>query len=181
MGGCQPAPRPESGRTLRASGPASLYRGRLFAPAGDIPTAKDHPADFGRNQRCAEIGGELAGIIETAHLRGAQRDFGCGNIALQLVLPRRADQRRGDARTRHHQCQRAVADIRRTIAADLAARIARDIADGALPADTDAAALAGIVVALIQGMSVLARDGASRVTLQAVAKTAMKAWPSAPE
>jgi AcrR family transcriptional regulator len=76
--------------------------------------------------------------------------------------------------------QRAVADIRRGIAANLAARIARDIEDGALPANTDAAALAGMVVALIQGMSVLARDGASRDTLQAVAKAAMKAWPSSP-
>ncbi len=77
--------------------------------------------------------------------------------------------------------QRAVADIRRDIVADLADRIARDIADGALPADTDAAALAGLVVALIQGMSVLARDGASRETLRAVAKAAMRAWPSPPE
>jgi len=77
--------------------------------------------------------------------------------------------------------QRAVADIRRGISADLAARIARDIADGALPPDTDAAALAGMVVALIQGMSALARDGATRQTLQAVAKAAMRAWPSIPE
>lgn len=65
--------------------------------------------------------------------------------------------------------------------ADLTARIARDIADAALPAAADAATLAGMVVALIQGMSVLARDGALRVTLQAVAKAAMKAWPSSPE
>lgn len=77
--------------------------------------------------------------------------------------------------------QRAVADIRRGISADLAARIARDIADGALPPDTDAAALAGMFVALIQGMSALARDGATRQTLQAVAKAAMRAWPSTPE
>jgi hypothetical protein len=35
--------------------------------------------------------------------------------------------------------------------------------------------------ALIQGMSVLARDGASRETLQVVAKAVMKAWPSMAE
>jgi len=34
-----------------------------------------------------------------------------------------------------------------------------------------------MIVALFQGMSVPARDGASRKTLQAIATTAMKAWP----
>lgn len=77
--------------------------------------------------------------------------------------------------------QRAVADIRRGIVDHLATRITRDIVDGALPQKTDAVALAGMVVALIQGMSVLARDGTSRETLQAIAKTAMQAWPSPPQ
>lgn len=77
--------------------------------------------------------------------------------------------------------QRTVADIRRGIVAQLSARIARDITDGALPEETDAVALAGMVVALVQGMSVLARDGGSRETLHALAKTAMNAWPSPAE
>ena len=73
--------------------------------------------------------------------------------------------------------QRAVADIRLGITARLAGRIERDIADGSLPKETDASALAGMMVAMIQGMSVLARDGASRESLQAIARTAMGAWP----
>ena len=73
--------------------------------------------------------------------------------------------------------QAAVADIRREIAARLLKRINQDIIDGKLPQSTDAASLAAMIIALIQGMSVLARDGADRATLIALAKTAMLAWP----
>jgi len=48
---------------------------------------------------------------------------------------------------------------------------------GELPARTDAAALARFYAAVIQGMSVQARDGASRKELQAIAKVALSAWP----
>ena len=74
--------------------------------------------------------------------------------------------------------QRAVADIRTGIAGHLAARIERDMAGGALPQDTAPAALAGLVMAVIQGMSVLARDGASRATLVSIGTAALAAWPA---
>ena len=73
--------------------------------------------------------------------------------------------------------QRAVADVRRGLAAQLAKRIERDVTEGRLPSDTNAMALADLIVGVTQGMSVLARDGASRQQLQAVARAAMKAWP----
>jgi AcrR family transcriptional regulator len=38
-------------------------------------------------------------------------------------------------------------------------------------------ALAGLVMAVIQGLSALARDGASRLKLMATAEAAMRAWP----
>ncbi len=75
--------------------------------------------------------------------------------------------------------QRAVADIRCVIAAQLRARIERDVAAGILPIDTDAAALSGLVIAVIQGISVLARDGASRAQLTDIVNAALGAWPSA--
>ncbi|MEU6891644.1 TetR/AcrR family transcriptional regulator [Streptomyces sp. NPDC046557] len=56
-------------------------------------------------------------------------------------------------------------------------RITADIAVGALPADADARALARYVGAVLQGMSQQARDGAGREELEAVAETAMRAWP----
>ena len=73
--------------------------------------------------------------------------------------------------------QAAVAEVRRGIDRRLWMRIERDIGDGVLPPGTHAAALAGLVLAVTQGMSVLARDGASRASLLAVADAALQAWP----
>jgi TetR/AcrR family transcriptional regulator, copper-responsive repressor len=56
-------------------------------------------------------------------------------------------------------------------------RVRAGIAAGELSADTDAAALARHVGAVIQGMSQQARDGASREELEAVAEIAMAIWP----
>ena len=56
-------------------------------------------------------------------------------------------------------------------------RIGRDIDEGALPPDLDATAPANLVIATMQGLSVLARDGAGREELQAVVVLALKAWP----
>ncbi len=73
--------------------------------------------------------------------------------------------------------QRAIADIRRSIEERLCARIDRDIAEGVLPPQTNAAAFAGLVMTVTQGMSVLARDGASRTTLLEIVKLALQGWP----
>ena len=77
--------------------------------------------------------------------------------------------------------QRAIADIRADIANRLRARIARDVEAGILPADADIAAMAGIVMAVIQGMSVLARDGLDRPELLAICEHTLKAWPACPK
>ena len=74
--------------------------------------------------------------------------------------------------------QRAIADIRQRIAAQLRVRIERDISAEVLPPRTDAAALAGTVMAVIQGMSVLARDGTLRPALLAIVKHTLQAWPA---
>ncbi len=76
--------------------------------------------------------------------------------------------------------QRAVADIRRDIIARLTVRIDRDITTGILPDTTSAATLAALVVALIQGMSVLARDGMERENLLMMANCALAGWPASP-
>lgn len=56
-------------------------------------------------------------------------------------------------------------------------RIRADVATGALPADTDARALARYAGAVLQGMSQQSRDGATREELEAVAALALRAWP----
>jgi AcrR family transcriptional regulator len=67
--------------------------------------------------------------------------------------------------------------IRDSIGASLRRKIAEDIAAERLPALTDADALAGFIMAVIQGMSTLARDGASREKLLRIASVAIAAWP----
>lgn len=73
--------------------------------------------------------------------------------------------------------QEALAAIRHGIEACLARRIVAATRTGELPPDTDAEALAGHVMAVIGGMSTLARDGAGREKLLRVAAIAMGTWP----
>jgi len=77
--------------------------------------------------------------------------------------------------------QRKLAAIRRGIEALLKAKIDQGIELGELPAGTDADALAGHVMAVIQGLSTLARDGAPRKKLLRVAEAAMLGWPRSGE
>ena len=81
-------------------------------------------------------------------------------------------------------CSTAAADvqnelsaIRRRIEARLKGKIAGAIKAHEMPADTDADALAGHIMAVIQGMSSLARDGASLKKLRRIADAAMRSWP----
>jgi AcrR family transcriptional regulator len=55
-------------------------------------------------------------------------------------------------------------------------RVERGIAEGDVPPDADAAAVAAFYNAVMQGMSVQARDGATRAALVAVAERADAAW-----
>lgn len=75
------------------------------------------------------------------------------------------------------EVQLAIANIRKFIAEALGKRLERDIAAGLLPPTTSAPVLAGLVMTILQGMSVLARDGASRASLMAVVDLALQAWP----
>jgi AcrR family transcriptional regulator len=67
--------------------------------------------------------------------------------------------------------------IRASTVEALEKRINGAIESGELPAGSDARALALFFVATLQGMSSLARDGASRAELEKVLQSAMRAWP----
>ena len=58
----------------------------------------------------------------------------------------------------------------------LEARLRRAIGDGDLPPSVDVAALAAFYLTVQQGMSIQARDGATRDILEKVARGAMAAW-----
>jgi hypothetical protein len=73
--------------------------------------------------------------------------------------------------------QQAVAEVRRDILRRLSRRIEQDVDAGKLPPITAAAPLAALIVAVIQGMSVLARDGMDQNALLALADAALLGWP----
>ena len=109
-----------------------------------------------------------------ALLRGAAVGFtGADTPAGCLLASAAISGSAGAADVREHLAAR-----RRDIEAKLRHRIGRAINDGELPADADADALAGHVVAVIQGLSTLARDGAGREKLLRVVAVAMTGWPA---
>ena len=133
----------------------ALYRGDVDAEAAairDTPSAKDAASAL------------LAGAV--GRFTGADTPPGCLMASATASGPATSS-----------DVQAHVVAIRREIEDHLRRRVERDVADGALPADTDATALAATVVATIQGLSVLARDGRSRRTLETVASTVLRAWP----
>lgn len=69
-------------------------------------------------------------------------------------------------------------DRRRAGEEELRRRIERGRAEGDVPAQADATALAAYFTAVIQGMAIRARDGASRDDLDAIVSNAMRSWPS---
>ena len=76
--------------------------------------------------------------------------------------------------------QQELAVIRRGIEAHLHSRIVRDVESEEMDADTDGDALAGHIMAVIQGMSTLARDVATREKLMRIAATSLRSWPGTP-
>ena len=72
-----------------------------------------------------------------------------------------------------------LAAIRRGIEARLRDKVISSVKAGQLPGDTHAENLAGLTMAVIQGMSTLARDGAPRDKLIRLVETTMLAWPEA--
>jgi AcrR family transcriptional regulator len=73
--------------------------------------------------------------------------------------------------------QALVAKKRALYVKSMAERIQQGIEAGELPADTDALALANFYSTVYQGMSMQAKDGASRHSLLANVEMAMRSWP----
>ncbi|WP_426191050.1 TetR/AcrR family transcriptional regulator [Massilia sp. DWR3-1-1] len=74
--------------------------------------------------------------------------------------------------------QAAVAAVRGEVGQIVRRRIEADRSTGRLPVATDAQALADLAIGVIQGMSVLARDGVPRARLLALAEQAVAAFPA---
>jgi AcrR family transcriptional regulator len=74
--------------------------------------------------------------------------------------------------------QAFLLEKRAAVRARMRARIQEGIDKGELAADADATALTHFYSALIGGMGLQAREGASRKALLAMVGTAMRAWPA---
>lgn len=72
----------------------------------------------------------------------------------------------------------ALTKVRHDLRDALRAKAEQDIEQGRLPATAKSGALASMAVALIQGMSTLARDGARHEDLREVVRTCLTAWPN---
>ena len=77
--------------------------------------------------------------------------------------------------------QKMLADERALARGRLRERIQLGVKEGDVPAGTDVGALTDFYVAVINGMSLQAREGASRKSVHAMVETAMRAWPEAPK
>jgi AcrR family transcriptional regulator len=82
-------------------------------------------------------------------------------------------------------CSDQAADVQAKLAAyralsekQLRQRIEKGIADGDVPASASAAALASFYMAVLEGMSLQAKDGASRKRLEEIGIAALDAWPT---
>jgi AcrR family transcriptional regulator len=74
------------------------------------------------------------------------------------------------------QLGRLAAEGRAEGLARIERRLARAVEDGELPAETDIPVMARFYLSVQQGMSIQARDGATRQELEAVARVAMTTW-----
>ena len=71
----------------------------------------------------------------------------------------------------------AVAALRRRMRRALERRLHRDVREGLLVPTVNVSAIAGMIMAVQLGLSVLARDGASRRDLMAIVEQTLEAWP----
>ena len=76
----------------------------------------------------------------------------------------------------NHTVREFLAGIRRDMVTENRDRLARGVADGDLTASADLDAIARYYTTVVQGLSIQARDGASRTDLEAVIACAMAAW-----
>ena len=76
-----------------------------------------------------------------------------------------------------HRVRAALTTIRKANEKALQKKAERDVREGRLPKTADARALSAMTIAVMQGMSTLARDGADRKALLSVVQAAMMAWP----
>ena len=75
---------------------------------------------------------------------------------------------------------RTLSDLRNAQCKGFAEHLQAGLKNGELPPDTDIAALGRYLTALVQGIAIQAKDGATRAELLALVEVAMTHWPASP-
>ena len=148
--------------------PPSLYtafgdKAHLFMEA--IERYNNGPGGFGQRALAEEA--TARGAIERLLNEAADElTQDCHPLGCMMVCSVAAD-----------HIQQALVKRRALGVASMQARIQRGIDQGELLAGTDAGALANFYATVYQGMSMQAKDGASRDSLRASVAMAMRSWP----
>jgi AcrR family transcriptional regulator len=153
--------------------PPSIYaaygdkKGLFRAAVQRYLTRPQKPVEVIEQARTAEAAARI--LIEGAAIAytGTETPAGCLLASSAIAVSAEADDVREE-----------LAAIRRNIEMALRDKIAASIDTGELPEGTDPVVLAAYVMTVIQGLSTLARDGATRPKLQQIAQLAMVVWPS---
>jgi AcrR family transcriptional regulator len=131
----------------------------LAGPAAYMHAALEEPTAYAVAERI---------LYQTAEaLAGRRGRHGCMTIQAALV---------GSEETR--EVRRKLTRLRVSEQNALRRRFERAKSEGDLPEAADAAALAGFITAVFQGMTVQSINGANREELLRIAKTALRAWPA---
>ena len=108
-------------------------------------------------------------LLELSARWFTQKDAPAGCLVASAASSGSADSQRVRA---------ALKNIRDANRKALQKRAEQDIREGHLPRTTNTQALASMTMAIVQGMSTLARDGAGQKVLLDLVRTAMSAWPT---
>ena len=156
-----------------------INRPSMYAAFGNKEELFKKALDLYEREKMAYIGKALeqptARMVAETMLRGAI-DTACGG-----------DQPHGCLRVINSvACSPEAGSIRQEIVergkagrAALVARFERAKAEGDLPAHIDPEGLTGVLVAMLQGISLQASQSASREELERLAETGLSLWPSA--
>lgn len=154
-----------------------ITRPSLYAAFGNKEELYRKALDLYEREKLAYVGVALeqptARAVAEHLLRGALDNFsgeadpkGCFNVISTVSCLAEAESVRADLATRKASSQRALVE-----------RFRRAKAEGDLPDHVDVEGLAGLLTAILQGLSVQARSGASRAELATMVETSLALWP----
>ena len=156
--------------------PPSLYaafgdKKRLFLESVDRYQAG--PGSFAQAALCDEPTAERAMrrlLMDTIEsFFEADNPRGCMVVLAATNCTTDSNDILDDLAARRHAAERVVRD-----------RIAAGRLAGEIPSDADVEVLAGMIVTTLYGLSIKARDGASRASLRKVVDQVMSMWPHTP-